>query len=245
MGANQPGLIKYHLRLKDFKNIHNGEPAYVAGNGPSLNKINMSALKGRVVLGSNRCYLGFKRWGFVFPYWAVEDIAVGGWQADEWGSMNHMIRFVPEDMLQMVSDPKDVCPVNFLRHRYDDGHPKFSFDPEVLYWGSTVTYMLLQIAAIMGCNPIYLIGVDFYFVRDNTSENGSIWSQEGPDKNHFCEDYIPEGKFLHHPRLDLQVRSFETARVETEKRGIKIWNASPGSHLKVFDHFDTSKDVPL
>ena len=239
--------LEYSLKFEDFKDKHKGQPGFVAGNGPSLNLIDMAQLKDQVVFGSNRCYLGFGKWGFAFPYWGVEDIAVGGWQAEEWGGMaSRMIRFVPEDMLHMVSDPTNVCPLNFVRARYDnDGYPNFSFDPKTLYWGSTVTYMLLQLAVIMGCNPIYLIGVDFHFVQTNTTEDGSLWHQKGPDQNHFCEDYIPNGKFLHHPRLDLQERSFEVARKESEKRGIKVWNASPGSKLQVFDHFDPSKGFPL
>ena len=39
--------------------------------------------------------------------------------------------------------------------------PKFSFDlRRVAYWGGTVSFFNLQLAAYLGCNPIVLIGFD-------------------------------------------------------------------------------------
>jgi len=199
----------------------------------------MELARNEITFGSNRCYLGFKKWGYSFTYWGVEDIAVGGWQAEEWSKITNLIKFVPTDMMHHVSETTNVCSVNFIREIYDSTPPRFSLDPDRVYWGSTVTYMLLQIAAVMGCTPIYLIGVDFHFVRnENVREEGSRWHQQGPDENHFCEDYIPTGKFLHHPRLDLQELAFQSARRAARDHGFQVLNATPGSRLNVFDRVE-------
>jgi len=224
--------------LRDFADMHQGERCFVVGNGPSLKSIDMRKLNNEVVLGSNRCFLGFPDWGFRFPYWAVEDAEVGGWQAEGWARLRGSMKFVPHDMLYHAdpADP-DVCPFNLERMDFRSKPPLFSLYPDVVYTGRTVTYVLLQIAAIMGCSPIYLIGVDFHFSEQHTvkEQQGEVWRQTGKDENHFCADYIPAGRFLHRPHLDLQLLAFRSAKHAADLYGFEIRNATPGSRLDVFD----------
>lgn len=234
-------LLGGRKTLKDFHNIHKGERCFVAGNGPSLNRIDMSKLDGELVFGSNRCFIGFEKWGVRFPYWAVEDPEVGGWQASEWKKLRGITKFVPEHMKYHVEpDDPDVCRINQMRIDYETTSPLFSIYPEMLFSGRTVTYLLLQLAAIMGCSPIYLIGVDFYFTQTGTRQekNGSIWRQLEEDQNHFDPNYIPTGRYLAKPHWDLQKRAFESAKNAAEYYEFNIYNATPGSKLDVFECVD-------
>jgi len=143
--------------LEAFRNRHLGRRCFVAGNGPSLNAIDMSRLKTETVFGANRCYLGFEQWGFGFPYWGITD-----WlQIEEYGA-EYERRVPPETTVFFPFDYlpwlrfANGCPVDFQYWN----HPRFSDTGERLAMGHTVIYTLLQIAAAMGCDPIILIGVD-------------------------------------------------------------------------------------
>jgi hypothetical protein len=147
-----------HL-LDALCNRHRGERCFVVGNGPSLNDIDMKRLKGQITLGSNRCYLGYETWGFPFTYWGVYDqFQIEEYHLDyEAHVPAETVKFFPAEFWPVLRVAAG-CPVNSV---WPDPSPRsFSDDPARVYRGFTVTYMLLQIAAIMGCDPIILIGAD-------------------------------------------------------------------------------------
>lgn len=147
-----------HL-LDGLHNRHRGERCFVVGNGPSLNAIDMTRLKEEITLGSNRCYLGYDSWGFPFTYWGVYDqFQIEEYHRDYEAQVPaETVKFFPAEYGSVLRVAQG-CPVNSV---WPDPRPRaFSDDPAQVYRGFTVTYMLLQIAAIMGCDPIILIGAD-------------------------------------------------------------------------------------
>jgi hypothetical protein len=150
-----------HL-LDDFQNRHQGERCFVVGNGPSLNQIDMTKLRNEITLGANRCYLGYETWGFPFSYWGIYDkyqIETYGREYEE-NIPPETVKFFPMEYLPLL-DVENGCPLN-LQWSNTAAHA-FSDDPTQIYVGYMVTYMLLQIAAVMGCDPIILIGVDHHY----------------------------------------------------------------------------------
>jgi hypothetical protein len=155
------GTRTYHIPhlLDTFKDKHKGQRCFIVGNGPSLNELDMTLLKDEITFGANRCYLGYEKWGFNFTYWGLYD----QYQVE----MHHAeyeehvpaetVKFFPFEYLPLVNF-ENACPVNVVRSR----HASHDFLPNAggIHVGHTVSYMLLQIAALMGCNPIYLIGMD-------------------------------------------------------------------------------------
>ncbi len=143
--------------LDSFRDAHKGERCFVVGNGPSLNELDMPRLKDEIVLGSNRAYLGFEEWGFSFPYWAISD----WYQIETYGREyeacvpSDTVAFHPFDYLPMLRFP-NACPIDVRVPR----RPAFSNGVTQLDMGHSVTYVLLQLAVVMGCNPIILVGVD-------------------------------------------------------------------------------------
>lgn len=145
--------------LDAFHRVHAGKRCFVVGNGPSLNDIDMTRLRNELVFGSNRCYIGYEKWGFSFPFWG----AIDRLQLEEYGPEyedyvpEECIKFFPFEYLPYLR-MKNACPMNFT---YDSRLPyRFSNSPDIIYLGFTITHALLQVAAMMGCNPIILIGVD-------------------------------------------------------------------------------------
>ena len=220
------------LQIEDFKNIHEGEPGWIVGNGPSLNSMDLRFLDDKVNFCMNRIYLGVEKFGFTPKYYTVEDNFVAEDTPDEINALPYC-KFLPKDLNYCLAGGDNVCWVDFLR-RYK-GYPKFSDDAaECTYWGSTVTYLAIQLAYYMGCNPIYLIGVDFDYALPSHADGPEITSREA-DCNHFHPDYFGPGKRWHDPRLDLVEPSYVEARRFIEANGRQIFNAGVGGKLEVFE----------
>lgn len=162
--------------LDSFVDIHRGSRCFVVGNGPSLNRINMKLLCNEITLGANRCYLGYDKWGFAFSYWGIMDRL----QIEEYWSEyqsnipEETVKFFPFEYLNFLQFG-NPCPINHLYSVPD--FPQFSNSPEKVYLGYSVTYMLLQIAVMMGCNPVILIGVDHKYPLKK-GKNNILTSQQ-------------------------------------------------------------------
>jgi hypothetical protein len=147
-----------HL-LDAFEGTHRGRRCFVVGNGPSLNDLDMTKLKDELTFGSNRCYLGFEAWGAPFTYWGIYD----HFQVQEY--QREYEAKVPPQCVKLFSFEYlpllrmgNACALNVVWPR--EAPHQFSASPDGLYAGYTVTHLLLQAAAVMGCNPIILIGCD-------------------------------------------------------------------------------------
>lgn len=237
-----------HL-LDEYVGRHKGKRCFLVGNGPSLNQLDMSLLKDEITFGANRCYMGYEQWGFPFTYWGIVDRL----QIEEYGI--EYIDNVPPQTPKFfpfeyatVLDVRNGCPIPF---DYDHRPPyKFSGTPDKLFLGFTIIYTLMQIAVIMGCNPIYLIGCDHRYnlkLDEKNPEvigtqNSPVWSvQDASKPTHFTEKYTAEGekpkKFIT-PKPERAEAAFEVARKWCEARGIQVYNATPNSGLEVFEMID-------
>jgi hypothetical protein len=129
---------------------------------------------------------------------------------------------------------RDALWINFLREY--PGFPKFSHDfPARAYWGGTVTYLNIQLAVHLGCNPIYLIGVDHNYKTDfEIKKEGGRWTSLEADPNHFHPDYFGKGYRWHDPNVARMEQCYLHARSECDRLGIEIINATVGGRLEVF-----------
>jgi hypothetical protein len=115
------------------------------------------------------------------------------------------------------------------------GFPRFSgeFD-RVCYWGGTVTMLNLQLAHYLGCDPIYLIGFDHNYRVPANLESDVILSQ-ADDVNHFHPDYFGKGYRWHDPMVERMESAYRVAREFLEAHGVKVFNATAGGRLEVFE----------
>jgi len=237
-------MTEEYLTLTDLAGSLSGR-AFIVGNGPSLARTDVTKIKGDHVFGSNRVYLGYDDWGFHFPYWCIEDTRVARDTREEWNEIPASLKFVPYEIKSLVDNWDNVCMVNFIRTGWKriDGNrvwwPDFSIEPEQVFQGMTVTYMMIQIAFILGCNPLYLIGVDHYYKRTtDLEERPAKLISTGPDPDHFRPDYFGPGRKYHTPRTDLSTNSYRVAELACVEKGLKIYNASKQTALDVFEMVD-------
>lgn len=235
-------LVNKGLRYSDFGNIHSGKRCFVVGNGPSLNKIDMGLLRSEITFGSNRVYLGFQKWGFFFNYVAIQDETLIRQSAEEFVEQlpEKTIKFIPDTLQHLfnLENFKNYCAVPLELHPIP--YPQFSASKNVLFNGWTVTILLMQIAAFMGCKQLILIGVDHsYNIPKEAIVGTNRWTSTGA-VTHFHPEYNKptKGHVWNIPNFELMNQAFEKAAQWSATSGVTILNATPQSKLDSFPKVD-------
>ena len=220
-------------QLASLRNIHKGQRAWIIGNGPSLTKLDLSLLKDEITFGVNGIWLLFDELGWKPKYYTVEDRFVAEDDAKVINEIHGPVKVFPEDLSDILKPDNNSIYVTFCRGYYP-GFPKFSEHcDEIIYWGGTVTYMNMQLAHHMGCNPIYLIGMDMDYDVPDYREGNEILSRE-PDVNHFHPDYFGPGKRWHFPNVEQMIMCLEHAGQFLAKKNVAVFNATHGGKLESF-----------
>ena len=205
------------------------------GNGPSLLKCDLNRLADEITIVSNAHYLIWDQLTYVPTFLTVEDRLVAEDRGAEIQRLSSIHKIFPFDLRYALHGSKnDAIYVHFDRLYRD--FPKFSFDvARIAYWGGTVSFFNLQLAAYLGCNPIVMIGFDHsYEVPKEHVKNTVILSQQ-EDVNHIHPDYFGPGYRWHDPNVARMEAAYRCARRDLESAGIKVVNATMGGHLEVFD----------
>ncbi len=232
----------YQESLRRLCNIHEGRRCFVIGNGPSLRKMDLSPLRNEITIGSNGIYKLFPQMGFHTTYLTMEDIAQCEDRRHEIGSIKGPIKiFALHNAYCVPPDDSTLFMNIYLRQ---EGEQKFSEDcSAAVYLGSTISYINLQLAFHLGCDPVYVIGADYNYGRiekrlkpckivitDNILEDLA--------ETHFDPNYHRLGSRFGVPHVDKQYRAFQKAQEVFEKYGRRIYNAGRNSKLDVFEKVD-------
>lgn len=128
--------------IADLKNLHDGKRLFVIASGSSLNDLDLTPLKSRIVMGLNRSFL-------VWPnsyYHCVFDHRL----FEEYGTELRQTRF----LITLENRPWGI-PLKLL------GSDGFSWDlTEGIYSGYTIAYFALQLAVYLGFKEVFYLGLD-------------------------------------------------------------------------------------
>lgn len=227
-------LIEWHLkhrgRLQKFREMHQGESCFIIGNGPSLNDMDLSQLKGRYTFGLNKIHLLLERVDLDLSYHVAVNSLV----------IEQSIRaFEALDCPSFLS----FGAARGLTREFDKIHllatdsffpAAYSFYPDPLQpitEGYTVTYVALQLAYYMGFRQVFLIGVDHNFVCQGSPNEEQRLG--GEDLNHFDPRYFSNMSW-HLPDLEASELSYHLARFFYNRDGRQIFDATLGGKLQVF-----------
>lgn len=235
-------ITKNERRLRNFHNAHVAQRAFILGNGPSLNKCDLTLLRGEFTFGVNSIFLNYENMGFHPTYYVVEDVFVAEDRAEQIDNyQGPSAKFFGNYLQYCIDNSFDTIWLN-VRFRYDDypGFPHFSKNALRMLWtGGTVTYLCLQLAYYMGFSKVYLIGFDhsYKIPSDAQISNTEILSVSD-DPNHFHPDYFGKGYRWHDPRVDRMEKAYASAKKVFESDGRRIYNATIGGNLEVFERVD-------
>jgi hypothetical protein len=218
-------------RMRLMKDRHQGERCFIIGNGPSLNRMDLSPLKSEYTIGMNRIYLLFPKIGFHTTYFAcVNPLVVEQFGAEiEKLPMPKFIGWHSRKWMQFTPDTILLAPTT--------RKPLFSEAPTHVLWeGATVTYAAMQVAYYLGFQEVVLIGVDHNFV-DQGKPHQEVVTQTH-DANHFDPNYFGKGYRWNLPDLETSEYAYRMAKQHYEANGRRILDATVDGKLQVFPKVD-------
>jgi len=231
-------------RIKRYRNIHKDGRAFILGNGPSLNKCNLKYLKDEITFGVNAIFLNYEKMGYFPTYYVVEDIFVAEDRREEIIKYIGPQKFIGNALKYCLKGSHDTVWLN-VRYKFNEyeDFPHFSTDCEKELWvGGTVSYICLQMAFYMGIKEVYLIGFDHnYYIKSDVKKKGVDFESMSGDPNHFHSGYFGKGYRWHDPKLERMEKAYKKAKKIYELNGRKIYNATIGGKLEIFERREYDK----
>ena len=235
---NNKKLSSSRVILKSIQKINNGKRCFIIGNGPSLKVEDVEKLKNEYTFASNGIINLFEKTFWRPTYYCIQDSHVINQLYKRIIDQDFKYVFMGINICLKYPSIKNCAYIKMLIENYYPNLPKFSSNLlEGEYEGFTVTYMCLQIAAYMGFNEIYLLGIDHNYSM-NLKPDGTI--EFNNVKDHFSADDIIENL----PQLDKSTLAYQAAKKYADKHGIKIYNATRGGKLEVFERVDFDSLFP-
>lgn len=158
-----------HKQIYELHNIYSGRRCFVMGSGPSLNQTPIDRLKGELVIGCNTLY----KLHFPFTFFGVSDIHV--WKNHCYGILAQPTNLVLTDgarahffshqlKYELQANPTmTIFHVPTIKDMKYIQSAEFDLSVGVYHGGTVIVDICLQLAFYLGCNPIYLVGVDFNY----------------------------------------------------------------------------------
>lgn len=215
-------------KLSSLKNAHRGKRCFILGNGPSLNRMDLSGLKDEFTFGTNRLYLNFPNMGFVPSFYiCVDDLLIEQFSNDM-GSINCTKFFDIAHVRPELSSSQTVyIEKNAAENKF------FTDASEGYNGGGSATFVAMQLAYFMGFSQICLVGVDHSFV---TTDGTGL--PRGAVLNHFHPDYHSHGMRSYPPDRERMENSYQLAKGVCEFNGRVIIDTTPGGQLTIFPKVD-------
>jgi len=229
---------KYAESLRKLKNIHSGERCFLIGNGPSLQPADLDRLQNEKAFASNYIYRMYAHTLWRPTYYLNSDLGVLKNMKDEaafWNSEAQKCFFQYNSRFVLNDDYPDNSICFYLREAEKYWKkPKFSHDVgNEVFDASTVTYIMFQLACYMGFREIYLLGIDHNY-STTINLNGVV--NKHTVKDHFYSSNknsdFDGGATANLQRMEL---GYLAAKEYAKKHGIKIYNATRGGKLEIFD----------
>ena len=241
-GAVLPDLND-RRKLASLRNNHLGSSIFILGNGPSLNKVNLSSLSEYHTFAVNKIYLLFDKIDWRPDFYTTLDWRVTPDNFEEVNRLDGMTFFFPHRFRGMLRDGADVfwyestSPGRSLFDRFEINLEKGARG------GGTVLTAAIQIAYFMGFRKIFLVGVDAsYHIPSTVRQSGgdrfgtgtqiNLESTKDDDTNHFDPRYFGKGTKWHDPNVDEMIRGFRACHRAIECSGGELINATSGGDLE-------------
>lgn len=226
-------------KLKGIKGKYQGEKCFIIGNGPSLRLKDLERLSGYITMGCNEILDLYSRTDWRPTCFFIIDAQVVLDYIHDVDDLEYILSNC--DMLfsavnnnifdQYHNRRGDIY---FLNTRRRNDASRFSDQADkVVYDSGTTLYSMFQVAVYMGIKEIYLLGVDNTF-RKEIYEDGTLAINEEIQDHMELMNCPSEGIYY----KDLIEAVFRKAKEYADSHGIKVFNATRGGCLEVFERVD-------
>jgi len=225
--------------------------AFLIGGGKSINETPIEKLHDEVTFGMNQIGLLYSETDWRPTYYLFFE-NVGSGRPDHGVDFNSYVPYVAREMESgrrcFISEHLQPGLMEYTRYRlfqnvlyvpYRCPHMKLDVTypgrpyawhlPNLCHYGGTMN-IAIQLAFLMGYDPIYLLGCDLGYIP--------ITSETTEDPNHFHPDYWT---WTDHGirSMDKTLESMHiNAKKEVEYHGRSIYNATVGGELEVYERVD-------
>lgn len=228
-------LMFHHPELERYKNLHKGKRCFLIGTGPSLtvDDLNILHKNKEICISCNKIYRVYDKTSWRADYIGFSDVNIIDNCKDELLNIPGTI-FIADTFHSGVN--KRIDGIRYYHAIYEEYYPNspgFSDNMELGFFnGMTIIYDFgLQFAAYCGFQEIYLLGCDCSTVGKVTDS-----------RNHFITDYFRDGEKKNFddivPCWEKIFKAYETAEKYSRKHGFRIFNATRGGNLEVFERVD-------
>ena len=227
--GRQHGIgTKKYRKLLETKNLYLGERCFIIATGPSLTTDDIQKLRYEYTFSMNSMCLKYDELNWTPTFYGVQDARVFRTVKEHIDNKNVKYCFV--DIAYKEENNKQDNWVYFPRNSYYNAydthfkhkyHAKFSDNAVAeVYEGFTITCSLIQIAVYMGFKEIYLIGCDCNYTSNHA-------------ENHFVSHGIIDPTYKE--AKDRMIAGYEAAKKYADCHDVKIYNATRGGMLEVFE----------
>jgi len=219
--------VEYNKRIRKLHNKHKGERCIIVGHGPSLNKTNFDLIRNENFMTVGCFFKSMHKFRIKPKYWCVTDMYELAHFHKDLLKLDIPL-FLTEEAGKWFLKKKDYYmkdasndPIVIRPYGYMGTWDKFSKDLTKGAYGGTVILSCLQIAYYLGFKEVYLIGCDCDSRQGRTFIDGT---DEFSDK---IEDNLEGWKIM--------FERYKTCKKAFEEDGRKIYNATVGGRLEVFE----------
>jgi len=216
-------------KILALKGKHQGQRCFIIGNGPSLKveDLDKLLLHNEISFASNYISQIFSQTNWRPTYYSVMDDRLQRNPNNVISKTTADIKFFRSESYLWTRKVHGICIwLNAVIQR------KFSEDiTSQIYFRSTITYALIQIAVYMGFKEIYLIGMDNIFAK-TMNRDGTIVENKGIQSHFYKQD-----KYVVGSAWEMNI-AYGAAKEYADIHGIKIINATRGGQLEVFPRVD-------
>lgn len=221
--------------IKSLYSKFEGKRCFIIGNGPSLAIRDLDLIKNEYSFAANRILslLDKTQWRPTFylcpdkeTYISVESELIKADIEYKFVRSNCIIPDNTNIRHFFINKPFRVNPRNLLTEVSSDA-------AEGVNPGGTVTFASIQMAVYMGFKEIYLLGVDHNYAvkvdisgKITTDNSIQTYANGLPDWGHSIQN------------IDVTTKAYECAKKYCDEHGIKIYNATRGGKLEVFERAD-------
>lgn len=240
-------ITKNGKKLRSYRNKHEGQRCFLIGNGPSLCAEDLMKIRGEKSFACNIIYQMYKDVEWRPTYYFISDV-VAIYAVQEAGALEEVTRqelFVNGDAYRKIKrDMPDVVHVNCVNQR------NYRIRDNILAYyipaQATVMTFMIEMAIFMGFTEIYLLGVDCtntftagHFKKDYTDNKVDEYNLQRMRKRLNRPDLTLVE--LGEERRERSVDAYEKLKLYAEKKGVKIFNATRGGALEVFERVELDK----
>lgn len=221
----------YNQKIDQLKNKFSSKRCFIVATGPSITYEDLDMLHSHneFCISINTIYKCFEHTSWRPDGYVVLDAdGIKEWNDQFYQLSDIQYKFISD--AQPYFDYSRLEPEWLVYHSILDSYSikKMLISDDVshrLYNGASVIYACMQIAMFLGFKDIYLLGVDFSYMKGK--------------KNHFIDQFEPDdifdGMTLQNKIQEISYVAFCKAREYADKKGIRIYNATRGGYLEVFE----------